>query len=166
MSNCNICEEFKNGEGSSLMNINGLITPVDFKINGAASPYIKIINEIRIMIIGSNLDIGGPEMLKFDSFAGGLGGGLLFKCIQNGIEYNILGKEIKVLKDFYNHCSPEKIVFKKKITDAVDFLLIIIPINGTELCNNDYMYVRVRDNLSGLSELRVIGISYNINPRV
>lgn len=155
---------FTNSSGSSSLNVNGSVTPVEFLIRPPKGMVISL-EEVRFRFEGGDLDMGTNDIRKFGTAAGtgGLTNGLEFFIVQNGTQTNIFIDPIQHMSGFINYTVPEgPLNFPDGIAVNQDILTwvinfkpnITIPVvaGGT-----DRVVVRVNDNLTAINLFQVTG---------
>ncbi|MDX1746324.1 MAG: hypothetical protein R3324_10335, partial [Halobacteriales archaeon] len=154
----------RNTAGSKEMNVDGSVTPVDFRVVAEVGK-VKWVAGARFIINGTNFEMVSQDLKRFGSATSGGGSlpnGLAFFSDQGGVLTNIFLDPVRQTVDFLNY-NDDFTNFVNAITSQSDFLsfdfffeqpVVLAPGSVDELV------VRVQDDLTALDQLRVIVRGY------
>ena len=164
VANLRLLQEFLiDSVGSTNINVNGAVTPVEFTIT-SSSTETRWIKSLRFLIEDENGVIASTEFRRFFSVVNGpLTNGLQIDAFQNGSVTAIASEPILTSGDFLNYAT-SYLNFADAIANGVDFLLIdfdfVTPVVLTP-GSNDRLVVRVRDNLTAMNSFKCLAIGYS-----
>jgi len=154
-------EFLSNTAGSTEMAVDGSVTNVEFRIV-AASTQTKWIKQLRFTLEDANMELTTADFRRFGAATGAntpLTNGIQIEAVQGGILTNIAAEPITVLGDFLNYADAY-LNFANAISASEDFVLFdfdfmtpIVLVPGS----NDYIAVRIRDNLTAVNTFRCLG---------
>jgi hypothetical protein len=152
-----------NSAGSIELNVNGSVTPQEFKIPAQGDRTISI-RKIRLLFnsVNMTLTVAG-DLRRFGPVAApGLTNGITGDFYQSGITTSIFTGAVQTIGGFFDSATSYA-NFPNGIAAGVDFLSldftfeeeIILPATFT-----DFMRIRVSDNLTGLALFRCLALGW------
>ena len=153
--------ERADGSGSTSLNVDGSVTPVDFVINPPAGQAIQV-RELRFILEGGDMSMTTNDARKFSTAAGtaGLTNGLECFIEQGGEQNNIFVEPIQHMSEFFNYITdfynvPDGVAVNVDILTWVIDLKLLVPIPVAD-SSVDRVVVRVNDNLTSINKFQVL----------
>lgn len=155
-------EYLTDGTGSSAMNVNGGVTPVEFSVDAEVG-ITRWITGMRILMEGADLEINTNDFRRFGQAAtGALAVGVEIEADQAGAVTAIASEPIVYLGDFLNYAD-EYTNLVNSVSSQSDFISFIVrfdaPIVLTE-GSSDRLLVRINDDLTAIDSFQCIARGY------
>jgi len=153
-----------NSTGASNMNVNGSVTPVEFKISSSVN-ITKWITGIRILLEDANLEINTIDFRRFGTATAAstpLTNGVQIEAFQSGETTSISVEPITILGDFLNYADSFTNLVNS-ISATEDFILFDINFDKPIVLasgGNDTLLIRIRDNLTAINSFKCIAKGY------
>ncbi len=151
-----LLEEFAIDGGTSAMNVDGSVTPIEFTIDAnAAGGKVKVLESFKFYGSDGNIKVGGSNFLGLNS---PLTNGILVEITKDG-NTTTFKDNIKTTSDFLARLSssPEKTqIIPSSGVDFVQAVFDLVSRNvqlKLEPGTTDQVKVTIRDNLASVSEL-------------
>ncbi len=153
----------KDVPGDFDLNVDGSVTPVDFRI-ARQSEQVLYIKRVRFVFHDEQMDMSGGEARRFASAAAspGLTNGVEFFTDQMGERVDIFNEPVKQMADFWQY-TDDFIAVTGALGAGEDFLSwdveFVKPVVITQ-GSIDRVSIIINDDLTDINRLRVIASGY------
>lgn len=151
-------EYLVNAAGSRDLNVNGSVTPVEFKLR-ARPDSLVFAEQLRLEFHSSNMDISSNESRVFGP-AGVLPNGIQLFAEQQGTLVSLFFDPVTRISDFWLYQN-SLVNDVNAIASGVDLLMVVITLRSPVALfpgSLDNLTVRIRDDLTGIQLFQVLAL--------
>lgn len=165
IANLRLLREYLTSSGGAIeMNVNGSVTPVEYRITSVAGKT-RWITGMRFLLEDTSMELNTADFRRFGTatLSGiGLTNGVQVETFQGGETTSIANEPIKFLGDFLKYAD-EFLNFVNAVGSQDDYVSFDFELDKPVVLaagGGDAVIVRIRDNLTALNSFRCIVRGY------